>query len=393
MYRTPNARMTAGRTRLLLDFPWFGSLSMRLQIAENPDIPSFHTDGTKLEYNPEFLDTLTDTELTAVIAHEVMHCALLHPFRRGNRDNTIWNKATDYAINSELIRSGLKLPAGCLIDAQYDGLSADVIYSRLSKNTPPNGQNGTQEPEPGPGEGKTQEPATGSVGDAPSEQAGQSTEGPAPMTEADWKIAAEQASDVAKGCGKLPGGAAEQVKQARQEPADWRAILREFIAHTVPSDYSWTQPNRRHVANGLYLPGVTRENLGHVAVAIDTSGSIDQKLLAVFCQELNAISQEAHPEKVTVLYCDAQVHKTEEFGPEEEIAMDAVGRGGTQFQPVFDAVAAWSEPPACLIYFTDMDSSDTPKEPDYPVLWATDFAAVRNETVPFGQIARLRIEQ
>ena len=339
MYRTPNARMTAGRTRLLLDFPWFGSLSMRLQIAENPDIPSFHTDGTKLEYNPEFLDTLTDTELTAVIAHEVMHCALLHPFRRGNRDNTIWNKATDYAINSELIRSGLKLPAGCLIDAQYDGLSADVIYSRLSKNTPPNGQNGTEEPEPGPGEGKTQEPATGSVGDAPSEQAGQSTEGPAPMTEADWKIAAEQA------------------------------------------------------ANGLYLPGVTRENLGHVAVAIDTSGSIDQKLLAVFCQELNAISQEAHPEKVTVLYCDAQVHKTEEFGPEEEIAMDAVGRGGTQFQPVFDAVAAWSEPPACLIYFTDMDSSDTPKEPDYPVLWATDFAAVRNETVPFGQIARLRIEQ
>ena len=94
-----------------------------------------------------------------------------------------------------------------------------------------------------------------------------------------------------------------------------------------------------------------------------------------------------------MIYCDAKVHKTEEFGPEEEIAMDAVGRGGTQFQPVFDAVAAWPEPPACLIYFTDMDSSDTPQEPDYPVLWATDFAAsVPEWNVPFGQIARLRIE-
>jgi predicted metal-dependent peptidase len=375
MYRTPNPRMTAGRTRLLLDFPWFGSLAMRLQIAEAPEIKTFNVDGTTLKYNPEFLETLSDSELTAVIAHEVMHCALLHPYRRGNRDLKLWNEACDYAINSELIASGLKLPDGCKIDPQYAGLSADVIYSQLSKNQQPQGENESQEPEP----------STGSVGDAPAHEPGQ-------QTESDWKIAAEQASGVGRMAGKLPGGAAELAKAARQEPQDWRALLLEFVENTVPSDYSWTSPNRRHVANGLYLPGVTRENLGHIAVAVDTSGSISPALLSAFCQELNAIAHEAHPDKVTVLYCDAQLRRTEEFGPDDDIVLTAEGRGGTCFQPVFDAVAAWPEPPVCLIYFTDMDASDKPTEPDYPVLWATDFSAVRTETVPFGQVARLRLE-
>ena len=103
-------------------------------------------------------------------------------------------------------------------------------------------------------------------------------------------------------------------------------------------------------------------------------------------------SQLSKNQQVTVLYCDAQVRRTEEFGPDDDIVLKADGRGGTAFQPVFDAVAEWPEPPVCLIYFTDMDASDTPTEPDYPVLWATDFSAVRSETVPFGQVARLRLE-
>ena len=133
MQKPIETRITAARTRLLLDFPWFGSLAMRLKIEQSPDVKTFATDGTRLIYNPATATTYTDAELTGVMAHEVMHCALLHPYRRANRDAKLWNVATDYAINSELIRSGLKLPANVLIDAQFDGLSADVIYARLQK--------------------------------------------------------------------------------------------------------------------------------------------------------------------------------------------------------------------------------------------------------------------
>ena len=388
MYKTPQSRMTAARTRLLLDFPWFGSLAMRLQIKSDPNIPTFRTDGTTLTYNPAAVEPLTDAELTGVIAHEVMHCALLHPYRRGNRDPKRWNQATDYAINSEILKSGMKLPADALKDPQYDGLSADVIYARLAKEEqkpqPNQGEPGNQ---PSTGEGGSQEPSTGSVADAPPEPA-PGTGQPTQMTESDWKIATEQANDVAKGCGKLPGGVEEKVKQARTSAQDWRQILREFVEHTVPSDYSWTSPNRRHIANGLYLPGVTKENLGHIAVAVDTSGSIDQKLLAQFCTELNAIVNEAHADGVTVLYCDSKVQRTEEFGQDEEIVLNATGRGGTAFTPVFEAVEKWETAPVCLIYFTDLDAYDTPTEPEYPVLWVTDMSVTKSGL--FGQTVRIQ---
>lgn len=362
---------------------------MRLRISEKPDCQTFATDGTNLFYNADFLGTVSDPELTAIIAHEVMHCALLHPYRRGNRDNSLWNQATDYAINGELAKTGLKLPADCLIDPQYDGLSAEVIYAQLGKDNPDqngsgDGSSGSQN-DPQASDGSGNGPSTGEVQDAPTGEPK-----PDQMTESDWKVAAEQASDVAHGCGKLPGGASELVKASRTNPADWREILREFISHTVPSDYSWLAPNRRFISDGLYLPGVVKENLGHIAVAVDTSGSIDSRLLAAFCTELNSIVNEARADGVTVIYCDSQVNKTEEFAQDEEIVLAAVGRGGTAFSPVFHAIEAWEEKPVCLIYFTDLDCYDTPTAPEYPVLWATDLSVTKNG--PFGQTIRITSE-
>lgn len=366
MKPTIAVRVTKARTRLLLDQPWFGSLAMRLKIVP-ADIETFDVDGTALRYSPTFADSLTDDELEAVLAHEVMHCALLHMFRRGNRDHRQWNEACDYAINGELVKAGFKLPKDGLLDSQFDGLSADVIYARRVKQPQPQNQG--------------EQPSTGSVNDAPA---------PAPdapsMTQDDWKIATEQATAVAKGCGKVPGGIETAVKSARKDAEDWRAILREFIEHTVPSDYSWTAPNRRHIANGVYLPGMTKENLGHIAVAVDTSGSIDNVLLEAFCGELNQIAGEAKPEKITVMYCDMQVHKTEEFATDDPITMTAVGRGGTAFSPVFAAVDTWETPPSCLIYFTDLDG-DNPSEPEYPVLWATGVSVTKSG--PFGRTIRI----
>jgi predicted metal-dependent peptidase len=226
-------------------------------------------------------------------------------------------------------------------------------------------------------------PSTGN-GQTPGQAQGA---GPPGMTEADWKIAVESVTNVCKGAGKVPGGFEELIKANGKNVADWRAILREFVEQTVPSDYSWASPNRRHIANGVYLPGVTQENLGHVAIAIDTSGSIDSGLLASFCTELNSIVQEAKPDRVSVIYCDSRVHRTDEFGQDEAIEMKATGRGGTAFRPVFESVSKWDSPPVCLIYFTDLDSSDVPSEPEYPVLWATSECVTGNG--PFGRTVRI----
>jgi predicted metal-dependent peptidase len=59
---------------------------MRLRFEAKPDVQTMATDGTTLFYAPDFVATLPDAELVGVMAHQVMHCALLHPFRRGSRD-------------------------------------------------------------------------------------------------------------------------------------------------------------------------------------------------------------------------------------------------------------------------------------------------------------------
>jgi hypothetical protein len=65
------------------------------------------TDARRIVYDPTFVNSLQPAELEAVLAHEVLHCALGHHCRRGRRDPRPWNEAADLAINPLLVeRSG-----------------------------------------------------------------------------------------------------------------------------------------------------------------------------------------------------------------------------------------------------------------------------------------------
>jgi hypothetical protein len=43
-------------------------------------------------------------------------------------------------VNGELQKAGFVMPADCLIDTKYNGLSADVIYSQLGEDPGDQGQ-------------------------------------------------------------------------------------------------------------------------------------------------------------------------------------------------------------------------------------------------------------
>jgi predicted metal-dependent peptidase len=88
------------------------------------------TDGRRIVYNPAFVESLAPKELEAVLAHEVMHCALGHHCRRGERDPRLWNEAADFAINPLLMANGFTLPEDALLDPAFDNLSAEEIYAR-----------------------------------------------------------------------------------------------------------------------------------------------------------------------------------------------------------------------------------------------------------------------
>ena len=120
-------------------------------------------------------------------------------------------------------------------------------------------------------------------------------------------MAAEEAARIAKTCGHVPLGVDRLLQESRESKKDWRSILREFVAATTPSDYRFSPPSRRYVHAGLYLPSIHKEGTGRIVISIDTSGSVGAEELRQFAGEISAISDQAQPEAIHVVYCDAAV--------------------------------------------------------------------------------------
>jgi predicted metal-dependent peptidase len=408
--------------------PFFGTLCLRLKLIAG-DLPTMATDGSRIVYNPAFVDELKPAELEGTLAHEILHCALGHHCRRGERDQELWNVATDFAINPILIGNGFMLPAGALIDPAFANLSAEEIYARLlQRRSEENGVTkpkqhqtnadggGAADPQATPGAlpsdpksdgpprpvsdqgGRTAGEAVGptsmrpggfgEVWDATDEQGQTASPAERRRQEHEWGIAAEQALRSAKAWGHEPAGIERPLSESRQSQQDWRAILRDFVAATTPADYRWTPPNRRHIATGLYLPSVEHRGLGEIVIAVDTSGSIGRHELEQFAGEISAISEEAQPEAIHVLYCDATVQCTQHFGTSEPVRLEPRGGGGTDFCPAFKWVDENNIAPVCFIYLTDLCCHSYPEAPEYPVLWVTD----TRRTAPFGETLRISLE-
>lgn len=414
MTKTPAlTRMIGARTALVLDEAFFGTLALKLQLVEDPSCPTAWTDGTHLGFNPNFVLSLSREELIALFEHEVMHCANGHPWRRDGREPRRWNEACDRAINPIIRNAGGKLPEGALFELEpsHAGMSAEWVFARIPQpqgNQGDQSQQGNGQGQGEQGQGSSQQPGEqgkqqskggksgsefGEVRDAPTTSQAESKgegeeEGTAAgseeiQTEADWEQAVQQAAQVAKSQGKLPGGMERLAKDIAQNKVDWRSVLARFVQEHARADYSWNRPNARYMPSGLYLPGLHNEEMGAVALAIDTSGSIDRVALEQFRGEVNQIVSELRPRQVSVMYCDSKLHRVDTFSPDDEITFRPVGGGGTSFVPVFEALDTLEEPPVCVVYFTDMYGRFPEAEPAVPTLWVSTSRVVE---APFGEV-------
>lgn len=384
------AKLTKARAGLIRDNPFFASLAIRLRYVEDPSIPVAGTDGTRFAYNPAAIEALSLDQCKGLIAHECMHCAMGHIWRRAGRDFQRWNVAADYAINPILIDAGFTLPDGALNDPAFHGMDADRIFAALPADPSGDGDGG----EFGQGDG-----ATGTFSDAPQpaqgppDPAAQPIPGPVcgqpitdPLTESDWKVATAQAAQVERARGTLAGDLDRATREALAARVDWRAALREFL-EPDKTGFSWTRPNRRYIARGLYLPGPVGESIREIVCAVDTSLSIGPEELEQVAGEFTAMLEDFPGIKLRVVYCDADVQGAEDFTVDNlPVRLQARGGGGTDFAPVFDWVESENMDPAALVYLTDLCGAFPESPPVYPVLWIAAGAGRAVDSVPWGDV-------
>lgn len=397
-------RISKARTTLLLDHPFFGALLYRLKPVPNNRQPTMATDGVSLFYNDNFVEDLAPAELVGVLAHEVMHPALKHHVRRGDRNPRVWNIACDYAINPLLVDAGLHLPKGILLDNSYRGMSAEAIYNRIAQEQeesggdPKDGSAGQgkdggqgQKPDQTPGQRPVETPGGfGQVMDAPNPEEPGQTATPAQISqqEQQWSEATTQAAAISRMAGKVPLGADRAIEGAAEAKVDWREHLRRtFSEAAFPADYSWSRPNRRFAHAGLFLPSVQKEGVGELVVAVDCSGSISDRILGVFQAEVQALVDEHRPSQVHVLYFDEVINRHDTFCGGEAITLEPAGGGGTNFVPIFEHIAEQALAPTTTIVLTDLYGPMPDDEPPYPVIWA---CTTRN-TAPFGETVHMDI--
>jgi hypothetical protein len=121
-------RISRCKNYLNIHHPWFGIFLGKLKTVPTYSVDTMGVDNYGNIYiNPDWTLAKTEGETIGVLAHEVMHIITLTFFRLGARDMQLWNIATDYIMNKELLESDFALPAeGCLPKKVMDKWIVDL---------------------------------------------------------------------------------------------------------------------------------------------------------------------------------------------------------------------------------------------------------------------------
>jgi len=143
----PEDRVTKAHIRIMTspEFCMFSGVLSIGDITFTKDIPTACTNGRDVIYNPDFIDTMNDKELTFLILHEAIHKAFQHMHlwqRLFKEDARLANMAADYVVNSSILEADpmnkrCEMPKDALYDPKYNGMTTKQIFELLKKNPPP----------------------------------------------------------------------------------------------------------------------------------------------------------------------------------------------------------------------------------------------------------------
>jgi predicted metal-dependent peptidase len=312
----------------LMRNPKFALLSGVLMVGKTSvvdAVPTACTNGRDEKYGREFVKKLRDPELNFVVAHENGHKMYRHltTWKKIHDENhRLANQACDYVINlmlkdldpTESVIAMPRYPHGHpmagkvmgLIDERFRGMNSKQVFDILKEEQEENGS--------GEGDGD------GGFDD-------HDWDGAKDMSEEDKKeLEREIDQAIRQGmmaqqkiAGNGASGLDRELADLLEPKVNWREVLRDFVKSICNSKdaSSWRKVNRRFLSTGVYMPTLIGEKVGHLVIAIDTSGSVGDAELGEFLSEVKGIAEEVNPACVDLLYWGSSVVGHETYGDGE----------------------------------------------------------------------------
>jgi predicted metal-dependent peptidase len=370
------------------NFCLFSGLFMigKVEVKDKTSSGTAQTNGVDVVYDRAFVDNLNDKQLAFLILHENMHKAYRHlvvwqSLRKKNAK--LANMACDYVINLQIRdydpnNEMTDFPTDAqgnvlgLIDERFRGMDSAQVFKILEED-----QQG------GGGQGEGKDSLDGHEWDEAQDMSDQSKE----------EVAKEIEQALRQGSmlvGKMGGNVSREIGDMLVPKIDWREALRDFVKTAMQGKdkTTWKRLHKRYIASDLIMPSSYSEQVGGIAIGVDTSGSIGGEELNQFLSEVKSICDEVSPEQIDLLYWDTHVASRETYqGNELSNLVESTkpaGGGGTQPACVPKYMKKHDIRPECLIILTDgyipyQDPSDWSIEA--PVLWCIKGNSNFNESV------------
>ena len=372
-------KISQAKAKLLVDYPYFGTLASKVELVLNDNLESFKSDGKVLEYREEYLNGLELNELAFIFANSAMHKSLAHDNRKNGRSGWLWQMATDMAINDMLVENGLELPYGAQYRVRFKGMYAEEIYAELKSDMIREEDNLEYEADDA---------------DDVEQKNDEEKKKEKPQTKEELQeeilqelLAAEEAISLLESefkHGEAPSFIDRFFKLDFLGKIDWRDELKSALDRYFKDDYVLIPPNKKFLSQGIYLPSTTSQTF-RLVIAVDSSGSVEEELLSEFLSEVNFLMSLVSHYQIELIICDEKIHSHRTFYSGESLEVDIKGGSGTNFRPVFEFIEREFDDVKLLLYFTDLKGKFPFEEPNYPVKWISP----AEEEVPFGEIILL----
>lgn len=191
-----------------------------------------------------------------------------------------------------------------------------------------------------------------------------------------------------KSYGDIPGRVVSQVEDllTRKKPiVPWGRVLRLFCASAAESvlDYTVKRRSKRFGTR----PGTRKGDVLKLAVAVDTSMSIDNWQLKMFWNEIEWIRKNGA--EVWVFECDTHLSERSPFKFTGRWNGEVHGRGGTNLEPPLKAAERKFD---ALISFTDFEAPKITTKYRIPVLWVLT-TEMEKEDYPYPWGRHIKIDR